>query len=461
MGKRRRKSEWILPCSADPIVMHCSANRDLVNRWTQACEAPGVPWTRSGHTVVSISGGFLMFGGSADTENGDLRHTNDVWLYSPTSRRCRPLRCSGVSPSGRFGHSATVFPMDSGTSTAMVVHGGKEHSGDTTEAVNTTFVLAIGHDAYHWREAEVRDGPLPPIPRWGHSAVHTGDVPDSSAWSQVTNRNIESGMLVFGGDCGGAMMNDLMFLDVATETWLPLEAANDRPLARRNHTACTYGQHMYVFGGRSAEGSFLQDLWILALHSLTWRQVEPSGSIPAARTGHTAVMYQDRMIVFGGFLSPNPQTRVFFSDVHEYNTCNQKWAAITPRSLPTDSTSNAHGCTTPCMLPDRLVFRAGEDAPAWPTTHHCCSWSRPSPRSMSCSVVHGSRMYVFGGRDQLAASGGAFCLTLQTVLTSLRDLLIQWLTDNGLLFLCEDMPATIRERINELQLSHSVCMLCP
>ena len=438
----------------DPTAMHCRASHNVVSRWDQACDAPdGAVWARSGHTVVSVWDRFLLFGGSIDTADGSLTLADDVWQCSPITRQSTRLQCSGAGPRGRFGHSATVVSRGPGSSAVMVVHGGKVQSGPNHAPDNTTFVLELRNDKPHWRKAEVLNGPGSPVPRWGHSAVYIGDVPTSAAWSSVRNRDIKSGILVFGGDCGG-MMNDLMFLDVATETWLPLQVrCKDKPLARRNHTACTSGQHMYVFGGRGGTEDFLQDLWSLDLNSLTWQQLQPRGSIPAARTGHTAVLCLDKMIVFGGFCG-TPHVRTFFADVHAYDICTQEWAVVNTTSCPTDPMS--HACATPCALPDRLIVTPSEQPPLLPAAPPCCS--RPSPRTMSCSVLHDSGMYVFGGRDNWAAPAGAFRLQLRTAAPRLMDLVMQWVVDHRLNDIYEDIPDLIRQKMDHVLVSQ--CMLC-
>mmetsp|Transcript_143542 Transcript_143542/g.250538 ORF Transcript_143542/g.250538 Transcript_143542/m.250538 type:complete len:350 (-) Transcript_143542:91-1140(-) len=339
--------------------------------------------------------------------------------------------------------------MDSGGA-AMVVHGGKVFSGGMHGAVNETFLLEVRNQEPTWRKTELINDNMRPKTRWGHSAVYIPNIPDTFAWRQVRDQNLKTGLLVFGGDCGAAMSDDLMFLDVITETWLLLEVASDQPPARHNHTACKHGQHMYVFGGRNNEG-FLRDLWALDLASLAWQQIQLRGSIPAARTGHTAVMHHDKMMVFGGF-QQNHQMRTFFADLHEYSTCTQEWAVVNPLSYPLDPLTDT--CSTPCMQPNQVRVRPKDEQP--PAVQKCCM--RPSPRTMSCSVLYENRMYVFGGRDQWTTLGDVACLVLHTTTPRLMDLVMDWIADHHLTSISENLRFTIMCRIN--QCVQSKCVLC-
>jgi len=56
---------------------------------------------------------------------------------------------------------------------------------------------------------------------------------------------------------------------------------------------------MYVLDGTS-DRDRISDFWKLDLGSMTWSKVMEAGTIPHGRSGHTAVIFNDLMILFGG-----------------------------------------------------------------------------------------------------------------------------------------------------------------
>jgi len=56
---------------------------------------------------------------------------------------------------------------------------------------------------------------------------------------------------------------------------------------------------MYVIGGTVDTGR-KNDFWRLDLASWTWSEVEQVGNYPEERSGHTAIVYNDTIVLFGG-----------------------------------------------------------------------------------------------------------------------------------------------------------------
>ncbi len=59
----------------------------------------------------------------------------------------------------------------------------------------------------------------------------------------------------------------------------------ERPPARSGHATCAIREKVFVFGGCSAEGNLLNDLWIFDQDSLTWTCVSTYGAVPCPRRG--------------------------------------------------------------------------------------------------------------------------------------------------------------------------------
>jgi len=109
-----------------------------------------------------------------------------------------------------------------------------------------------------------------PSPRAGHSVVGIGDT-----------------MLLFGGACceGGpyTFYNDLYLLDLPTLTWKEIEIKGDKPAPRAQHTALCMGHYLLIIGGYNGD-SLLSDIWLLDLKNTTssqWQQLKLSKSSPS------------------------------------------------------------------------------------------------------------------------------------------------------------------------------------
>ena len=177
--------------------------------------------------------------------------------------------------------------------------------------------------------AKAEDGV--PDARWGHSAV---------AW--------RGKLILFGGSNTQHCFNDVWLLDVSQEpersaaagadgadgaagaadavappqtsgagggrkssrlvaTWHRVDICESaRPPSRAGQTVSLVGDSLYVFGGCHISDVF-NDLWTLDLSrpAPAWRELVVSGTPPAPRVGHAAVVLGDRIVFSGGRGSPS------------------------------------------------------------------------------------------------------------------------------------------------------------
>lgn len=172
--------------------------------------------------------------------------------------------------------------------------------GGCTPIDNQVYVLSHANGlggAPAWQKLNPANNPPPP--RNGHSAVY----------DPTSNR-----LIVFGGDnCCGKRYNDTWVLTHAnglgdTPVWLPLTPNGGPPPERLAHSAVydVANNRMIVFGG-TRSSDVLNDTWVLSNANgmggtPIWSQLTPSGALPVARSGHSAVYNQDagQMLVFGG-----------------------------------------------------------------------------------------------------------------------------------------------------------------
>jgi hypothetical protein len=78
---------------------------------------------------------------------------------------------------------------------------------------------------------------------------------------------------------------------------------HNTPLPRVSHSSTILNDHLYIFGGETKEGDYLNDMWSFNLLTHQFSQIindmKPE-DLPAGRSGHTMVSYQDSLIIFGG-----------------------------------------------------------------------------------------------------------------------------------------------------------------
>uniref|UniRef100_A0A8C7UP50 F-box protein 42 n=1 Tax=Oncorhynchus mykiss TaxID=8022 RepID=A0A8C7UP50_ONCMY len=202
------------------------------------------------------------------------------------------------------------------------------------------------------------------------------------------------------------------------------------PITQRfSHSACYYdsNQSMYVFGGctQSSCNAAFNDLWRLDLNSKEWIRPLASGSYPSPKAGATLVMYNNLLVLFGGWTRPSPyplhQPERFFDEIHTYspskNWSNEVWVLDLEQwswSKPTISGPSPHprggqsqividnktllilgGCGGPnALLKDAWLLHMG--APPWTwqqlrveNDDHGAPelWCHPACRVGQCVVV--------------------------------------------------------------------------
>ena len=89
---------------------------------------------------------------------------------------------------------------------------------------------------------------------------------------------------------------------VATRHWSRASPAGPRPSGRYGHSLNILGSKIFIFGGQ-VEGYFMNDLSAFDLNQLQmpnnrWEiliQGEASPKVPAARTNHSMITFNDRM----------------------------------------------------------------------------------------------------------------------------------------------------------------------
>jgi len=164
-----------------------------------------------------------------------------------------------------------------------------------------------------------------------------------------------------GGYNGYDYTSDIHQFDTVTNTSVLIETTGE-PFSRRSAlTALVWKDNLYTFGGWNGfSRMWYNDLHVFNFETKHWKLITPSGKPPVKRTSHSAVIYNNKMYVFGGFSGEE-----YLNDLHEFDFETQTWKDISS------------------------TYRG--DVPA--------------PRSRFCAAVHGDCMFILGGWNKI----GYFC----------------------------------------------------
>jgi hypothetical protein len=129
--------------------------------------------------------------------------------------------------------------------------------------------------------------------RW--TQIYTGSVltPGLRSSPFMTTLNIQSKLLLFGGDTPSGPVSDVWLYDIEGESviliqWKLVDDKGRAPPRAFYRSICQYyhegKQYMAVYGGRDREkyihSLFMYDLYRLDLETFTWEEIELSGPTP-------------------------------------------------------------------------------------------------------------------------------------------------------------------------------------
>lgn len=286
--------------------------------------------------------------------------------------------------------------------------------------------------------APVRAKPL----EWARVAPASGStVPPARREHAVGFDAARNRLLLFGGrvESKATIYGDTWAYDIDTATWTEVTGSGPAPRFSVVSGAGTAADDAwYVTAGEGVDRVFYNDVWRLALDTLTWTQVETTGTPPDVRygtAGGTLPFDGSKLWVSHGFAKDR------FDDSFELDLVTREWSARTPADL--DSTPpEPNGPSKRCLhggavvADDTAGFSAGmvlfggcgsggygpcPSQDAWQLRPTSASANAAMRWTKSPSVCNGPRLYssmallpgstdtvvVFGGTGGVFGSGDA------------------------------------------------------
>jgi len=82
--------------------------------------------------------------------------------------------------------------------------------------------------------------------------------------------------------------------------WQNIETFGEAPLPRRGHSMILADTFLILFGGSDLNLKFYNDVYFFDIIKKTWMKVNCFGNVPSPRSDHSATLYGTTMWIFGG-----------------------------------------------------------------------------------------------------------------------------------------------------------------
>ena len=161
----------------------------------------------------------------------------------------------------------------------------------------------------------------------------------------------KDGFYMFGGvSDNGTYSNELWYYNASSVSWrLCAENSTVQPRKLSGHTLTLVEDELYVFGGKSEDGSFWSDIYkIRADDPSNWTEIIPYVGKSSARrlVGHSTVYHKESrsLLIYGGYSHSQDQPRfgTHTDKIHAFHIDNQVWSQIQPNKDGTPSQRSFH-----------------------------------------------------------------------------------------------------------------------
>lgn len=167
--------------------------------------------------------------------------------------------------------------------------------------------------------------------------------------------------------------------------WTIRETTGDIPLACRAHTATLVDRKLIIIGGGHGM-QYYDKVYVLDTTTRHWTQPSisgsPSGSTPTPRRAHSAVLYQNKIWVFGGGTGLTALNDVWTLDVSSFS--RMKWEEI----KTTGRTPKRRGYHTANLVGNYMVVMGGSDGKEFFTDTWCLDLGTRRPQLFGAEPLY-------------------------------------------------------------------------
>ncbi|KAJ6224659.1 hypothetical protein RDWZM_003204 [Blomia tropicalis] len=271
---------------------------------TAAVPGHGCPLVRTKHAMCFTSDGHIYLYGGRSMANKPLR---DLWRFDTAQDQWEE-----VLPREHHCHSNTTNYLKSSDEFSTSRSSSSNSSDEPSSSSSSS------------SSSSTSSSPLTP-------EVNFEPPPALQEHTIIAAKNK---LYLFGGQVGySSDETPLWIFDLVYARWskfggksLLSNATTSQPLGRRGHTAVLYKNVMSIYGGYQDFKGSTAELWTFHLERQEWTKEESSFNkcnLPAGRHGHSAVVYNDSMYIYGGMT--DLQVR---GDFWSWSYKNKKWTRI-------------------------------------------------------------------------------------------------------------------------------------
>ncbi|CAM9346548.1 unnamed protein product, partial [Ectocarpus sp. 4 AP-2014] len=191
-------------------------------------------------------------------------------------------------------------------------------------------------------------------------------------------------------------------------SWTKASTSGERVPARGGHTCVVADFQLVVFGGTFYKGNgeftYLADTWVLDIESMTWQEVRCGGDLPDARYGHSCHLVGSRMFIVGG----KGRSGQLYRDVHFLDLVDWTWVAVNA----TSTGPSPRFWQASVLVGHKIVVHGG-----WNGSNHCYedlwvfdtdsfAWMQPRTGGLPPTARYGHAMVLLPD-GRILLSGGA------------------------------------------------------
>ncbi|CAN2389110.1 Kelch motif [Pristimantis euphronides] len=203
-----------------------------------------------------------------------------------------------------------------------------------------------------------------------------------------------------------------MITESADTAWEPLSRRTKAPCDRFKHAAVAYNGYVYVHGGR--QDTVLGDFWRYSPALSRWEQLPSCRQAPDKLEGHSMVAHKGVLYVFGGMVDFGANRE--YTPLWTYSIDTRRWCEFKAREEQETRPTNRKGHSAVIYQSAMFVYGGYFDIEGaveefWVFYFDTQKWSQlsphtrglgPGPRHGHACVSHNAAMFLFGGLKNMA-----------------------------------------------------------